>query len=154
MDAAFEGDFGDDDWQHTIGGTHVLLWDGDALIAHASVIPRRLVFSGRPLRCGYVEGVAVRPDCQRRGHGARVMDEIERLIRDTYEVGALSASDAGFEFYRVRGWQPWRGPTYVETPAGLERTEDDDGAVLVLPLLDPLDLTGTIACDWREGDVW
>jgi aminoglycoside 2'-N-acetyltransferase I len=40
----------------------------------------------------------------------------------------------------------------------VRRTEDDDGAVYVLPgaaTLDPsLDVTGELTCDWRDGDVW
>ena len=39
-------------------------------------------------------------------------------------------------------------------PAGTVRTPDDDGAVLVLPGAVPLDLDGTLTCDWRDGDVW
>jgi aminoglycoside 2'-N-acetyltransferase I len=34
------------------------------------------------------------------------------------------------------------------------RTEEDDGTVFVLPVSAPLDLSGELTCDWREGDVW
>lgn len=154
MDDAFEGDFSAEDWRHALGGTHVLAWDGGDLLGHASLIARQLLIDRRPIRAGYVEAVGVRTDRQRQGIGARLMDEIERLIRESYELGALGDSDAGFEFYRVRGWQPWLGPTYADGPAGVVRTEDDDGAILVLPVRARLDLTGTLACGWREGDVW
>jgi aminoglycoside 2'-N-acetyltransferase I len=40
------------------------------------------------------------------------------------------------------------------TPDGVVRTEDDDGSVYVLPVAVPLDLSGELACDWRDGDVW
>jgi aminoglycoside 2'-N-acetyltransferase I len=40
----------------------------------------------------------------------------------------------------------------------VRRTADDDGAVYVLPgaapLEPPLDVTGELTCDWRDGDVW
>lgn len=45
----FEGDLSDHDWEHALGGVHALVWDGDALIGHASVVQRRLLHGGR--RC-------------------------------------------------------------------------------------------------------
>ena len=30
LDEAFDGDFGDDDWEHALGGIHVLVHEGDA----------------------------------------------------------------------------------------------------------------------------
>ena len=40
-------------------------------------------------------------------------------------------------------------------PAGtMVGPEEDDGAVLVLPVSAPLDLSGELPCDWREGDLW
>jgi aminoglycoside 2'-N-acetyltransferase I len=54
----------------------------------------------------------------------------------------------------ARGWKRWQGPTSALTPAGVARTEDDDGSVYVLPLTAPLDLAGELTCDWRDGDVW
>src|SRR5689334_4757251 len=59
---AFEGRFGDDDWEHALGGMHALVYHHGALIAHAAVVLRRLQYDGTPLRTGYVEGVAVRED--------------------------------------------------------------------------------------------
>ena len=60
LDAAFDGNFSDDDWEHALGGVHVLLYEGDTLAAHAAVVQRRLVVAGCVLRTGYVEAVAVR----------------------------------------------------------------------------------------------
>lgn len=59
---AFEGDFTDDDWDHTLGGMHALVYHHGALIAHAAVVLRRLLYRGTTLRTGYVEGVAVHED--------------------------------------------------------------------------------------------
>lgn len=53
---AFAGDFTDDDWEHTLGGMHALIWQHGAIIAHAAVVQRRLIYQGDALRCGYVEG--------------------------------------------------------------------------------------------------
>ncbi|MFC4852160.1 GNAT family N-acetyltransferase [Actinophytocola glycyrrhizae] len=153
LDAAFDGDFSDEDWDHTLGGTHALAWSGDTLVGHAAVVQRRFLYEGRALRTGYVEGVAVHAGHRRGGVGAAVMAPVERVIRAAYDLGALSSSEVGIPFYEARGWQLWQGPTSALTPAGVERTEDDDGSVYVLPVA-PVTLTDPLACDWRDGDVW
>ena len=48
----FEGDFTDHDWEHALGGMHAVVWDGDELIGHASVVQRRLLHGARALRAG------------------------------------------------------------------------------------------------------
>ncbi|ALG14672.1 aminoglycoside 2'-N-acetyltransferase I [Kibdelosporangium phytohabitans] len=154
MTTGFDGDFSDEDWNHALGGMHALLWDGQDLIAHGAVVQRRMLVEGRPLRAGHVEAVAVRPDRRRQGHGGTVMAELERIVRGAYDLGVLGASDDGAALYRSRGWQLWEGPSSVVTPDGLARTEDDDGNIYVLPVAVQLDLSGAIACDWRDGDVW
>jgi aminoglycoside 2'-N-acetyltransferase I len=151
---AFEGDFDEHDWEHALGGIHALVWEGDELVAHGSVIQRRLLHGERALRTGYVEGVAVRADRRGRGHGAAVMAALEPVIRRAYDLGALGASDMGARLYVARGWQQWQGPTWALTPTGLMRTKDEDGGVYVLPDAVPLDLSGDLTCDWRDGDVW
>ena len=152
--AVFEGEMTEHDWDHTLGGVHALVWEGDELVGHAAVVQRRLVHSGRALRTGYVEGVAVRADRRRRGYGAAAMDAVERVIRGAYELGALGATDEATAFYEARGWQQWEGPTSAITPTGLRRTLGDDGSVFVLPVHRELDRSGELTCDWRDGDVW
>lgn len=154
LEGVFDGDLTDDDWEHCLGGIHALTWDGDELVGHASVVQRRLLHHGRALRAGYIEGVGVRADRRRRGHAAAMMRALERVVRGAYELGALAASDDGAEFYAALGWQRWDGPTYALTPAGARRTADEDRCVFVLPVTVPLDLTGELTCDWRDGDVW
>ena len=154
LDAVFEGEMTDDDWEHSLGGIHALVWEGDDLIAHGAVVQRRLLHAGRVLRTGYVEGVGVRSDRRRRGHGAAVREALERVIRAAYDVGALGATDEAVPLYVGRGWRQWVGPTSALTPDGIVRTEGDDGGVYVLPGSVPLDLSGELTCDWREGDVW
>ncbi|MGK5499823.1 GNAT family N-acetyltransferase [Streptomyces sp. URMC 125] len=150
----FEGDFGEDDWEHSLGGVHALVREGPELVGHAALVQRRLLHGGRALRTGYVEGVGVRADRRRRGYGAAMMAELERVVRGAYDLGALGSSDEGLAFYASRGWRRWLGPTSVLTPAGAVRTEEDDGCVLVLPVAAGLDPRGQLVCDWREGDVW
>jgi aminoglycoside 2'-N-acetyltransferase I len=147
-------DMADDDWEHCLGGIHALAWEGGELVGHASVIQRRLLHAGVPLRTGYVEGVGVRADRRRRGCGAALMGALERVIRGGYDLGALGATDEAVDFYLSRGWRRWEGPTSVLTPKGIERTPDCDDCVYVLPGTAPLDLAGELTCDWRDGDAW
>ena len=154
LDEAHSGEFSDADWEHTLGGMHALIVHRGALLAHGAVIQRRLLHAERALRCGYVEGVAVREDWRGQGLGHAVMDALEQVVRGAYELGALSASAAGQRLYRPRGWLHWRGPTSVLAPGGPVRTPDNDGSVFVLPVTVDVDPTAALVCDWRDGDVW
>ncbi len=145
--------FGPEDWEHALGGTHALVHDEGVLIAHASLVMRRLLHRGRALRCGYVEAVAVAPDRRRRGLGGRVMSALEAMA-PAYDLLALGATDEGMGLYLSHGWVPWEGPLLALTPDGVVATPDEEGYVLVLPGTVPLDLEGELTCDWRDGDVW
>lgn len=161
-DAAFaggpDGDFDDDDWDHCLGGLHVLVHDGADLVGHAAVVQRRVLLEGRALRTGYVEAVAVASTHRRRGVGGALMTEVERVVRAAYDLGALGASADGAALYGPRGWTVWRGPTSALTPGGTRRTPGDDGAVMVLAgealLGAGLDPEADLMCDWRDGDLW
>lgn len=154
LEGVFPGTLTDDDWDHAQGGMHALLWEGADLVGHASLVQRRMLHGGRALRTGYVEGVGVRADRRRRGHGGTLMSALERLARGAYELGALSTTADGAPLYAAHGWEPWSGPTFAMTPTGRARTAGDDGGIYVLPLLVPLDLDGELTCDWRDGDLW
>lgn len=155
MDRAFD-DFEDDDWAHALGGEHAMVVDGGRVLAHGSLV-RRHCYPGLPvgermLRVGYVEAVATDLAHQRRGYGTAVMAALESL-GPAYDLLALGASDEGRRLYDARGWVPWRGPLSVLGPRGVERTEEEDGYVLVLGAAGH-DLDEPLACDWRDGDVW
>jgi aminoglycoside 2'-N-acetyltransferase I len=151
---AFAGDFDEDDWEHALGGMHALIWWRGAIIAHASVVQRRLLYGDGALRCGYVEGVAVREDFRGQGMVHALLDGVEQVMRGAYQVGALSSTMRARGLYESRGWSPWRGPTSVLSPDGPTRTPDDDGTVFVLPVGIALDTSAELMCDWRTGDVW
>ncbi|WCB91599.1 Aminoglycoside 2'-N-acetyltransferase [Baekduia alba] len=156
LDDVFAGELDDSDWEHALGGVHALAWvDGD-VVGHASVIQRRLIHQGHALRAGYVEAVGVRAEVRRRGVGAALMDAVEDVIRNAYDLGALGATDAAVPFYVRRGWRRWRGPSWALTPDGVVRTADEDGAIYVLTLADGAELTldRPLMADWREGGVW
>jgi aminoglycoside 2'-N-acetyltransferase I len=156
LDSAFDAEFADEDWEHALGGVHLLLSEGDRLVGHASVVQRRAVHRGVGIRAGYVEAVAVRADRRGRGHGNALLEEVEDVVGRAYDLGALSATDRARRLYERRGWVPWEGETWVLGPDGPERTPEDDDGVLVLltPTSPELDLAGPLACDWRPGDVW
>ena len=151
---AFEGTFSEEDWEHTLGGWHVVVTDGGVAIAHAAVVSRVLDVADKPFRTGYVEGVATDPARQREGFGSQTMAEVSRLILGEFEMGALSTSV--HEFYERLGWERWQGPTYVRHGSKVVRTEDEDNSVMVLrfgPSKD-IDLTASISCSSRLGDDW
>ena len=156
--AAFEtvdGGMTEDDWDHALGGVHVLAELDGRIVAHASVVDRDIRLDGHPLRTGYVEAVAVDPSLQRGGVGTLIMREVAAILESTFELGALATGTP--EFYERLGWLRWRGPTSVRTASGEQRTPEDDGWILVLETSlapRPVDLDGTISCEWRPGDVW
>ena len=153
MDAAFDG-VSDDTFENVLGGVHALVMEEGELVGHGSVVQRRLLHAGRPLRTGYIEGVAVREDRRRRGHGVAMMSALERVVRTAYQLGALGASIEGGRLYASRGWQLWRGPSSALTPDGIRRTADKDGFIYVLPVSVPVDVSGELICDWRQGALW
>ncbi len=146
--------FTDADWDHALGGVHVVLDVGGEIVTHAAVVERDLHVDGRPLRTGYVEAVATAPERQGEGHGSVVMTEVNGVIRERYELGALGTGR--HHFYQRLGWRTWMGPSSVRLPEGPRRTPDEDGYILVLetPTSPPFDLAAPISCEWRPGDVW
>jgi aminoglycoside 2'-N-acetyltransferase I len=156
MDLAFAGDFGDADWEHILGGWHAVARVDGVLVAHVAVVPRLLRIGDRPLRTGYVEGMATHPDHRRRGHAARLLRAVNAHIIATYELGALSDGTGIEGFYQRHGWRAWTGKSFVDGPRGREATPDEDGGILVLPTpaCSSLDTRLPITCDWRAGDVW
>ena len=157
------GRFDRHDFEHAMGGRHWLIEVDGRIASHASVVPRTVWVGGRAFRTGYVEAVATLPSLENRGLGSAVVRGASDHIRATYELGALSTGRHAF--YARLGWQTWLGPTFVRMPRDedgdersrrVERTPDDDGTVLVLatPTSPPMELTGPLICDWRDGDVW
>ena len=154
LDDVFSGEMTDDDWEHALGGIHALAWEGDVLIGHASVIQRRLWLGGRALRTGYVEGVGVRADRRRRGVAGALLDEIERVIRGGYDLGALGTTDMARPFYEARGWQLWQGPVIGADAARDRAHAGRRRRDLRAARVGELDVTAEITADWRDADVW
>ena len=154
LDAAFDGDVTEEDWDHVLGGWHITWTEKREIVGHAAIVSRTLEVGEKALGTGYVEVVAVRPDRQGTGIGTRMMVAANDLIRAEFQLGALSTGAHGF--YTRLGWQRWRGATYVRTQNGLVRTPEEDDGIMVLrfgPSQD-LEITTSIACNKRPRDDW
>jgi len=149
-----DGRFEEYDWQHALGGVHVVLEDDGVILAHAAVVERILEIDGRAVRTGYLEAVATRPGHEGRGHGSAVVGAASAIVLEGYELGALGTGR--FAFYERLGWERWRGASSVRTEDGPVSTPDDDGWIMVLrtPSSGELSLDAAISCAWRPGDVW
>ncbi len=150
-----EGDTFDElDWQHALGGTHVLAVADERIVGHAAIVERTIHIDRRPFRTGYVEAVATATELQGGGIGSRLMDDVGRQIRAGFELGALSTGRD--RFYARLGWETWQGRSYVRLGDMVETTPDDDGSIMVLRTAATahLDLSAPIVCEWRPGDVW
>jgi aminoglycoside 2'-N-acetyltransferase I len=152
MDAAFD-DFADEDWDHALGGWHVIATDGD-VVAHASVVERWLCVGGELVRVGYVEAVATSPLRQRRGWGTAVMRKIDIIIAAEFDMGALSTS--AHDFYERLGWERWRGPSFVRNGGAVIRSADEDDGIMILRCASTagVDLSLPASCEARSGDDW
>ena len=111
LDDVFFPEMTDDDWEDTRSAAITPSCGRTGrLVAHASVVPRRLeIAGGRPLQTGYVEAVAVlRRSPRGFGHGAAVMKAIEGEIVRSYRSGGARVERDRVRFYRARGWQGWQ----------------------------------------------
>ncbi len=154
MDAAFD-DFTDDDLDHGLGGTHWLIEAEGRVLAHASVVARRIELDGRPLRTGYVEAVAVEPGRQGTGLGTQVMRRATDHIRAYFELGVLGTGEQ--HFYERLGWERWAGRSFVREVGGAVTAPAPADPWLMVLRTGPsagLPLSGTLTCEWRPGDAW
>jgi len=144
-------------WESIGPGVHVLAEDPAAgIVAHAAIVDRLLYPGDGVLRAGYVEAVAVLPERQRQGLGTTVMEVIDRMVDEGYELGALGTGS--HDFYARLGWVVWQGPAWIRERDGqLVRSPDEDGDIMVrrTPATPAgLELSAPIAIDWRPGEVW
>ena len=151
---AFADDFDDHDWEHSLGGMHALVYDGDELDRARPVVQRRLVHRGVALRAGYVEGVGVRADHRRHGHGGALMGALEAIVRGAYDLGALGATDAAAPLTpRAAGScgadRCRRSRRRASCPRRRRRAPSTSCRARAA-----LDLHAELTCDWRDGDLW
>jgi aminoglycoside 2'-N-acetyltransferase I len=129
LDKAFGNRFSEADWDHALGGTHIVVREFGSLVSHVAVVPRR-------------------------GYAALAMGEARKIIEIKYQVGALSTSAK--DYYRQFGWEDWQGPSYVVTADQWIRSKSEDCGIMVLRLeaSSELELSSRIGCEMRSGDSW
>lgn len=154
LERAFDGEFSDDDWDHSVGGWHVVGLEGATIVSHASVVRRTLHVGDASVDTGYVEAVATHPDRQGLGFGTAVMRKVARLITARHQFGALSTGER--HFYERLGWERWLGPSFVRAGGEMIRTAEEDDGIMVLRFGPSarLDLKASISCEARSGDDW
>lgn len=147
--------FTDDDWDHALGGIHAFVRDADGrIVSHGSVVPRTLFIGERPVATGYVEAVSTLEAFRRRGLGSAVMDALDGVIREGYELGCLGTGED--RFYERLGWERWTGTLWVQGPYGRDRSLSEEGWVWVLRTPSSPSFTGqeSLMCEARSGDDW
>jgi aminoglycoside 2'-N-acetyltransferase I len=130
---------------------HALVYDGNALVAHAGLITRTLYVDGAPHHVAYVEYVAAKP--RRSGFGTIAMRAIgDEIASRGFAFAGLSTGSQSF--YERLGWRRWRGPMAYRDRDGSSVPSPDEG-VMVLDLGADVDLDAHIECEWRPGsDIW
>jgi predicted N-acetyltransferase YhbS len=103
---------------------------------------------------GYIEVVSTLPARRRQGIGRLVMTEVSNVLREHFEMGALSTGVA--DFYRRLGWEQWAGLVSAYDEGGPHPTPEEEAAVLVLRFGPSagLDLSLPISAPSRAGDDW
>ncbi|MFM7889272.1 MAG: GNAT family N-acetyltransferase [Actinomycetota bacterium] len=149
---AFEGDFSQEDWEHTNGGLRFLGYLGAELVAHGSVIKRNVRIDEEDLKIGYVEGLAVAPLYWRRGFGSKLMSEITSYCKTEFRICMLSTGEK--DFYRKLGWLDFEGESYVFRNGVEVRTADEDEGLMYLPGSVNSPTMTKVVCEAREGDDW
>jgi aminoglycoside 2'-N-acetyltransferase I len=139
------------------GSVHVLARDAaGVLVSHAEFVPRWLQTAGQQvMRTAYVEAVATAPSAQRKGLATAVLRHLVDVVAAdvAWQLAALSPSDAAF--YERRGWELWRGPLAIRCADHVEPSPEDEQVMIHrLPRTPPLDTTGFLTAEWREGELW
>jgi aminoglycoside 2'-N-acetyltransferase I len=153
LDLAYEGDFSPEDWEHTFGGQYFIGYLDGTIIAHGSVVPRKMFIDGEEVTVGYVEAIAVLPTHWRQGFGTQLMAQITEFCLETYELSILS-SDA-IKFYSRLGWREFVGESFVQDGDVEVRTEEEDeGLMLLHGKNSQIREIHRAVCESRSGDDW
>lgn len=149
---AYEEDLGEL-FETFTNATHVLGYFENELASHALWVTRQLqVGNGPLLRTAYVELVATEPKYQQRGFATVVM---KRIVQEIQEYALAALSPFSVEYYARLGWEPWRGPLFIRTEAGLQASSAEETVMIYrLPHTPPLDLSAPLSAEWREGELW
>jgi len=108
--------------------THIIGTKEGKLVSHALWVTRLLQVDNDQLLCtAYIEAVATEKAYRGLGYASTIMKRIVEEIQ-AYELGALSPFSVAY--YETLGWEPWRGPLYIRTEAGLVRTPGEEAVMI------------------------
>nr|WP_314265118.1 GNAT family N-acetyltransferase [uncultured Moellerella sp.] len=151
----FEQGFSREDFDHTLGGIHILAYDNHQLIGHVAIVQRSVIVDCSPFRIGYLEGLGVAEAYRRQGIGRKLMELSSEIIANSYDFGLLSASEEGLPLYQSLGWKIWTGELYESNRESYQRSFDDEGSVLFWAASSQnIAATSPLYCDYRSGDQW
>lgn len=81
-----------------------ILTEKGTILSHAALWQRTMLVDGAALNAGVIVVVATHPDHRGRGYASRVMDDLQRTLREEdYDLGILWTNAP--EFYKKLGWQ-------------------------------------------------
>jgi len=153
LELAYEGDFSPEDWEHTFGGQYFIGSLDDKIIAHGSVVSRKMITDDHVVTVGYVEAIAVLPSYWRKGFGTQLMKEITQYCQENYEFSMLSTDEN--HFYERLGWLKFLGESFVRDGDKEIRTEGEDEGLMLLPgKKSQISLIRRVVCESRSGDDW
>lgn len=150
----FSSDFTYDDFQHTLGGMHVIAYDQQKMVGHVAIVQRNMAINDDPISVGYVEAMVVEENYRRQGIGASLMQHTNEIISACYQLGLLSASEEGQKLYRSVGWKVWKGALFEQQQRHYIRSIEEEGGVMAWSAHDNIDFTASLYCDFRGGDQW
>nr|ELR5114236.1 GNAT family N-acetyltransferase [Providencia stuartii]ELR5115371.1 GNAT family N-acetyltransferase [Providencia stuartii] len=150
----FDNDFSDDDFQHTLGGMHVIAYDQQKMIGHVAIIQRYMAMNNEPISVGYVEAMVVEQTYRRQGIGTHLMQHTNEIISSCYQLGLLSASEEGQQLYSSVGWKVWKGSLFELKQRQYMRSIEEEGGVMGWSANESIDFTASLYCDFRGGDQW
>jgi hypothetical protein len=109
-------------WHGAVATYTSMLRDGQRLVAHASVIDRKITVAGRQLRVAGVENVFVVPDFRGQRLSRHVLiPAMEEAARRRFDCGLLFCLPILAKIYAECGWQSLQPRTIVRVEDGEER---------------------------------
>lgn len=153
LNDAFDGDFAEADWQHTLGGIRFVGHLDNHLVAHGAVVARKMEVDDQVIEVGYVEGIAIAPRYWGKGYGSKLMEEITRYCNSKYSISILSTDEQ--TFYKKHGWSNFDGESYVSINGTVTRSaEEDEGLMMLFGLDQTMVSPRKVVCESRAGDAW
>lgn len=150
---AFDQDFSDADWQHTFGGTRVIGFIDNKVMAHAALVARKIWLDDIAHQVGYLEGVAVLPKFQKQGFGSELLASVSDFASKNYQWSMLSSSEK--YFYRKHGWQDYLGHSFVLIADKEIATPTEDEGLMYLAMgKHQIPSPMRAVCEQRSGDYW